>query len=53
MSTRKNKPPLGLDMEFGEALRRFANVPLSELPDSVRLKRTKRTNKPAPKPEDD
>jgi len=53
MSTRKNKPPLALDMDFGEALRRFANVPLSELPDSVKLKRKKRTNKPASKPKDD
>ena len=31
MSSRKNKPPLALDMEFGEALRRFAKVEPMEL----------------------
>ena len=49
MSSRKNKPPLALDMEFGEALRRFANTDLSDLPDSVKLKTKKRTSKPSSK----
>jgi len=40
------KPPLALDMEFGEALRRFAKTDLSDLPDSVKLNRKRRTNKP-------
>lgn len=46
MSSRKNKPPLALDMEFGEALRRFANTDPSELPDGVKLNRKRKTNKP-------
>ncbi len=39
MSTRKNKPPLALEMDFDEALRRFARVEPKELPDNVLLKR--------------
>lgn len=39
MSTKKNKPPLVLDMDFGEALQRFAKTNPDELPDNVRLKK--------------
>ena len=31
MSTKKNKPPLVLDMDFGEALQRFARTDPKEL----------------------
>jgi len=33
------KPPLALDMDFSEALTRFAKVDADELPDNVRLKK--------------
>jgi len=46
VSRAPRKPPLKLDMDFDEAMRRFAKTSLSDLPDRVRLKRTKQTNKP-------
>lgn len=39
MSTRKNKPPLALGMDFDEALHRFANVDPKELPERFLLKK--------------
>jgi len=45
MSRSPKKPPLALDMDFGEALRRFARTDPSELPDGVKLNRKRRTNK--------
>jgi len=47
MSSRKNKPPLELGMDFNEALHRFANVDPNDLPDNVRLKK-KGGKKPPP-----
>ena len=46
MSSKKRKPPLVLDMEFGEAMRRFAQTDLSDLPDSVKLNKKRRLKKP-------
>lgn len=46
MSRAPKKPPLALDMEFDEALRRFARTDPAELPDGVKLNRKRRTNKP-------
>jgi hypothetical protein len=37
----EREKPLGLDMPFGEALRRFIQTGIEELPDSVRLARAK------------
>lgn len=34
----KRAPPLYLDMDFGEALERFAQVEPSDLPDNIKLK---------------
>ena len=51
MSSRKNKPPLALDMDFGEALRLFAKTDPTELPKNIKPKRLKnndKTNKPNP-----
>ena len=31
MSSRKNKPPLALDMDFAEAMRRFAKIDVSDV----------------------
>ena len=53
MSRAPRKPPLALDMDFAEALHRFGKTELSDLPDSVKLKKKKRTNKPAPNPSHD
>ena len=39
MSSRKNKPPLALEMDFNEALHRFAKVDPKELPDKFLLKK--------------
>jgi len=39
MSTKKNKPPLALNMDFGEALSRFAKVDPNELPERFILKK--------------
>ena len=47
MSTRKNKPPLALGMDFGEALHRFAKVDPKELPERFLLKK-KGAKKPPP-----
>jgi hypothetical protein len=33
----KRQKPLGLDMDFGEALERFAGVDPAELPERIRL----------------
>lgn len=48
MSTKKNKPPLVLDMDFNKALRRYAQTDIDELPDNIRLKK-KGGTKPPPK----
>lgn len=37
MSDKEREKPLGLDMDFEEALKRFAGVELSELPDNMKL----------------
>ena len=39
MSTRKNKPPLKLEMGFDEALHRFAKTDPKELPEKYLLKK--------------
>ena len=39
MSTKKNKPPLALGMDFSEALHRFANTDPKELPEKFLLKK--------------
>ena len=39
MSRAPKKPPLALDMDFSEALTRFAKTDPNDLPDNVRLKR--------------
>lgn len=39
MSSRKNKPPLALGMDFNEALHRFAKVDPEELPEKFLLKK--------------
>ena len=36
--TDKREKPLGLDMPFSEALKRFIGVDPSELPDSIKLR---------------
>ena len=48
MSATKNKPPLGLDMDFGEALERFANVDPNEIEGDIKIKK-KRGRKPRSK----
>jgi len=43
MTTKGNKPPLALDMDFGEALARFASIPVSEVrAKELKEKKTKR-----------
>ena len=37
MTKDKREKPLGLDMDFAQALERFAGVELSELPDNMKL----------------
>ena len=41
MSSRKNKSPLALNMDFGEALNRFAKVDPNKLPIKVKSKRSR------------
>jgi len=53
VSRAPRKPPLKLDMDFDEALRRFAKTSLSDLPDRVRLKKKKQTDKPIPDRQED
>ena len=48
MSSKKRKPPLALDMDFGEALERFANVDPNEIKDDIKIKK-KRGRKPRSK----
>ena len=36
MSSRKNKPPLAMEMDFNEALHRFARVDLKEVKESMK-----------------
>ena len=43
--TGTREKPLGLDMDFGEALERFIGVSPVEIPDAAKLKR----KKPPPK----
>jgi len=42
MTAPPNKPPLALDMDFDEAMKRFANTNLDDLPDNVKLKKIKK-----------
>lgn len=39
MSRAPKKPPLALNMDFGEALTRFAKTDPDELPDKFKLKK--------------
>jgi len=45
VSTKKNKPPLALDMDFNEALKRFAKVDPKELPKKNNKKQPKKPTK--------
>lgn len=47
MTTKGNKPPLVLDMPFGEALARFARTDPDEMTDALKIKKGAR--KPPPK----
>lgn len=49
MTTKGNKPPLALDMPFGEALARFAKVNTTELPQKVEKKQAKQAVRHNPK----
>jgi hypothetical protein len=40
--TRQYQKPLHIDMPFDEALERFAQTDLEELPDNVKLRRRKK-----------
>lgn len=44
MSAKKNKPPLVLDMDFSEALQRFAKTEPKEVAEEVNLKRCVKTS---------
>lgn len=37
MTGKKREKPLGLDMDFGEALERFVGVDPNDLPDEIKL----------------
>lgn len=52
MTEGKREKPLGLDMDFGEALERFAGVDLGELPDSIKLGKKARQKKKDGSPEE-
>ena len=43
MSTKKNKPPLALDMDFSEALTRFAKVDPKEVAEKTNTKHRVKT----------
>lgn len=45
---RKNEPPFGLDMDFGEALKRFARVKPKEVAESIDRSKQKRPPQDAP-----
>lgn len=46
MTAKGNKPPLALDMPFGEALARFASVPVDEArARELREKKAKRSKR--------
>ncbi|GLQ22753.1 hypothetical protein GCM10007853_06270 [Algimonas ampicilliniresistens] len=47
MTAKGNKPPLALDMPFGEALARFAQTDPDEMEGAIRIKKGGR--KPPPK----
>ena len=47
MSAPANEPPLGLDMDFNEAMSRFANTDPKEIKGDLRLK--KKTKNPKKK----
>jgi len=49
MSAAENEPPLGLDMDFDEALRRFANTDPKEIRSDSRLKRKRKSAPPVKK----
>jgi len=42
VSAAKNKPPLGLEIDFGEALTRFAKIDPKELQGNLKPKRLKK-----------
>lgn len=44
----EREKPLGLDMPFDEALQRFLGVDPDELPESIRLKKRGRSERPPP-----
>ncbi len=45
MTGEKREKPLGLDMDFAEALERFAGVDTGELPERIKLGKKPRPNK--------
>lgn len=45
MSAKKNKPPLALDMDFGEALTRFAKTDMKEVSDRIQANKKGKSNK--------
>ena len=48
MTASPNKPPLAIEMDFGEALQRFANVDPNEIENDIKIKK-KRGRKPRSK----
>ncbi len=46
---RKTEPPLKLDMDFGEALERFARVTPKDVAESVERSKTKRPPEEIPR----
>lgn len=50
MSAKKNKSPLALDMEFGEALARLANTDPKQLNERLERKRGLKTTPSKPEP---
>ena len=40
MSTKKNKPPLKLGMDFDEALHRFARTDMKEVEEKIRASKS-------------
>lgn len=45
MTGRKREKPLGLDMSFEEALKRFAGVDPDEMPENIKLGKRRRRKK--------
>jgi len=48
MSRTPRKPPLVLDLDFNEALKRYAKTDINELPDNIRLKKKGAESPPDP-----